>query len=138
MERLTQKYSDGTPFIPNHILATVGMHGIAKRLSAYEDLEEQGVLFQSPCKPGDRAYVLSKENGQWEMYEGTWEIVSVRVLGDGSTEVHGQVSYGIPDPFYGGKKVMPRKMCVGQYSTKFGEVVFLTIDAANAKLKEYV
>lgn len=134
MERLTGKYSDGTPFISNYILATVGMHGIAKRLSAYEDLEEQGVLFQSPCKPGDKAYVLSNESGQWQIYEGIWDVVPVRILRDGNIEIHGQVSYEVPDPFYNNKRMMPSCMYVGQYNTKFGEAVFLTKDAATAAM----
>lgn len=56
MERLTDKFSDGTPFIPNVILQLHGMDGIAKKLSEYEDMEEQGRLVKLPCKVGDILY----------------------------------------------------------------------------------
>ena len=42
MSRLTDKYSDGTPFVPNRILQlTNGMSSVIKKLAHYEDLEEE-------------------------------------------------------------------------------------------------
>ena len=47
MGRLTDRYSDGTPFIPNYILSlTNGMADVIKKLAEYEDLEEQGRLIK--------------------------------------------------------------------------------------------
>lgn len=43
--RLTNRYSDGTPFIPNFVLSpTNGMSDVIRKLAYYEDLEEQGRL----------------------------------------------------------------------------------------------
>lgn len=59
MQRLTDKYSDGTPFIPNYILQTTnGMSNAIKKLSEYEDLEENGLLLKLPCKEGDIVFVV--------------------------------------------------------------------------------
>ena len=47
--RLTNRYSDGTPFVPNVILSlTNGMSDVIKKLAHYEDLEEQGKLVLYP------------------------------------------------------------------------------------------
>ena len=38
MERLTNRYSDGTPFVPNVVLKlTNGMQDVIKKLAEYED-----------------------------------------------------------------------------------------------------
>lgn len=59
MQRFTDKYSDGTPFIPNYILQTTnGMSNAIKKLSEYEDLEENGLLLKLPCKEGDIVFVV--------------------------------------------------------------------------------
>lgn len=50
MDRITEKYSDGTPFIPNGKIQMIGMGGIAKVLSEYEDKEELELLLRIPCK----------------------------------------------------------------------------------------
>lgn len=67
MERLTNRYSDGTPFIPNCILQlTNGMTDVIKKLAEYEDLEEQGLLLRLPCKIGNLVYVIESEcNGDF-------------------------------------------------------------------------
>lgn len=45
MSRLTDRFSDGTPFVPESILQlTNGMSDLIKKLAHYEDLEEQGRL----------------------------------------------------------------------------------------------
>ena len=59
MQRFTDKYSDGTPFIPNYILQmTNGMSNAIKKLSEYEDLEENGLLLKMPCKEGDIVFCV--------------------------------------------------------------------------------
>lgn len=59
MERLTDKYSDGTPFIPNHIKQMYGEGKIAEKLAYYENLEENGRLVKLPCKDG---YIIHEEH----------------------------------------------------------------------------
>ena len=57
--RLTDRYSDGTPFVPNCILQlTNGMADVIKKLAEYEDLEEQGLLKRLPVKEGSTVYML--------------------------------------------------------------------------------
>lgn len=59
MQRLTDKYSDGTPFVPNHVLQrTNGMSDVIKKLSEYEDLDEEGLLIRMPCNEGDKVFVV--------------------------------------------------------------------------------
>lgn len=56
MKRITSKYSDGTPFVPNWFKQLHGKNyenEIAKKLAKYEDLEEQesknkGILVKLP------------------------------------------------------------------------------------------
>ena len=57
MSRITNKYSDGTPFIPNEKLQTIGMEGIAKELSKYEDAKDNGLLVVFPCEIGTMVYI---------------------------------------------------------------------------------
>jgi hypothetical protein len=111
------------------------------KLAEYEDLEEQGLLLKAPpCRPGDTAYIIDTDNNlKAKIFTGTWDIVSFRVFNDGEIEVHGQITYEIPDMFYGGKKMMPHCIYVGQSGTKVGEKVFLTYKEAEqalAKLKK--
>lgn len=109
-----------------------------ERLAAYEDAEEQGLLLRLPCKVGDAAYLIDRdENNKFKVYEGKWERVSlVQTSKDGSFELCGEISYDIRDCFYNDGRTMKHGMYVGQESTRIGEVVFLTKEAAEAKLKE--
>lgn len=52
MERLTERYTDGTAFIPNVVLQLKGMDGVAKKLAEYEDLEEQCIA-ENQCGIGE-------------------------------------------------------------------------------------
>lgn len=90
MERLTDRYSDGTAFIPEHIKQRFGMQSAINLLAAYEDLdlmpeqikqmdvlyrekceevakykklelEEQGLLLKLPCKVGDTLWQVAGE-----------------------------------------------------------------------------
>lgn len=83
MERLTDRFSDGTAFVPEHIKQRFGMQSVVELLASYEDLditpgqikeidklyrekceelaeckklEEQGLLLKLPCKAGTKAY----------------------------------------------------------------------------------
>lgn len=53
MERLTNRYSDGTVFIPENIKQRFGMQSVYDRLAEYEDFEEQGLLLKLKLKVGD-------------------------------------------------------------------------------------
>ena len=70
MGRLTDKYSDGTPFVPERVLQlTNGMQSVIKKLAHYEDMEEQGRL-------------IEQKHGQWEecdwvFYDGHDECVHI-------------------------------------------------------------
>ena len=59
MERLTERFSDGTPFIPNRVLQlTNGMQSVISKLAEYEDAEEQGLLIKLPCAEGTTVYII--------------------------------------------------------------------------------
>ena len=59
MERLTDRYSDGTPFVQNCILQlTNGMADVIKKLAEYEDLEEKGLLKRLPVAEDSTVYVI--------------------------------------------------------------------------------
>ena len=109
-----------------------------EKLATYEDAEEQGLLLRLPCKVGDPVYLIDRdENNKFKVYEGKWERVSlVQTSKDGSFELCGEISYDICDCFYNDGRTMKHGMYVGQESTRIGEVVFLTKEAAEAKLKE--
>lgn len=108
------------------------------KLAAYEDAEEQGQNLRSPCKVGDTVYLIDRdENNKFKVYEGKWERVSlVQTSKYGSFNLCGEISYDIYDCFYDDGRIMKRGMYVGQESTKIGEIVFLTKEEAEVKLKE--
>lgn len=108
------------------------------KLAAYEDAEEQGLRLRVPCQVGDPVYLIDRdENNKFKVYEGKWECVSlVQTSKDGSFKLRGEISYDIYDCFYDDGRTMKHGMYVGQESTRIGEVVFLTKEAAEAKLKE--
>lgn len=62
MERLTERY-DITPdgesnvWVKNHDYIKA-----SEKLAEYEDLEEQGLLLELPCKVGDLVFIISGEN----------------------------------------------------------------------------
>lgn len=110
------------------------------KLAELEDVEEQGLLLRVPCKVGDVVYLIDRdENDKLKVYEGKWECVSlVQTSKDGSFKLRGEISYDIYDCFYDDGRTMKHGMYVGQESTRIGEVVFLTKEAAEAKLKEII
>lgn len=111
-----------------------------EKLATYEDAEEQGLLLRLPCKVGDPVYLIDRdENNKFKVYEGKWERVSlVQTSKDGSFELCGEISYDIYDYFFNDGRTMKHGMYVGQKCTKIGEVVFLTREEAEAKLKEMI
>ena len=109
MERLTERY-DITP--DGELDVWVKQHdyiSAARKLCDYEDLEEQGLLLELPCKVGDLVFIISGENicGR--------KVKSIKIL---STAIEISTS-----------DVIFRK-------ESFGETVFLTRAEAEKKLEE--
>lgn len=74
MERLTIKAPSGLIHLKDNAETT--MNAAIKKLSDYEDLEEQGKLLKLPCAVGDTVYVLRIDNSVYMMSnEKIWEIV---------------------------------------------------------------
>ena len=144
MERLTRKLLDGTAYTGAVMDADIAgvnyptyIGKAVDKLAAYEDAEEQGKL-RLPCEVGDAVYLIDKdENDRLQVYEGKWRRVSlVQTSKSSSFELCGEISYDKHDCFYNDGRTMEQGMYVGQESTKIGEVVFLTREQAEAKLKE--
>lgn len=142
MERLTHRYMDGTAWVSLNLVSKMGEHECVglpiTKLATYEDSEEQGQILRPPCKVGDTVYLIDRdENNKFKVYEGKWERVSlVQTSKDGPFNLCGEISYDIYDCFYDDGRIMKHGMYVGQESTKIGEIVFLTKEKAEAKLKE--
>ena len=109
----------------------------------YCNAEEQGLLLRLPCKVGDTAWVIDEDfeyYGKKKIYEAKWTRVAlVQVATKHQFEIRGEVQYQVYDFFYNDGRTMLHGMYVGQYDTKFGEVVFLTKEEAEhalAKKKE--
>lgn len=144
MERLTQTSNKGGVAFTFDLDITCERSEIkkilkvAEKLKNYEDAEEQGLHLRVPCKVGDVVYLIDKdENNKLKVYEGKWRRVSlVQTQKEGSFELCGEISYDIYDCFCNDGRTMKHGMFVGQGNTKIGEVVFLTKEEAEAKLKE--
>jgi hypothetical protein len=144
MERLTHRYMDGTAWVSLNLVSKMGEHECVglpiTKLATYEDSEEQGQILRPPCKVGDTVYLIDRdENNKFKVYEGKWERVSlVQTSKDGPFNLCGEISYDLYDCFYDDGRIMKHGMYVGQESTKIGEIVFLTKEEAEVKLKEMI
>lgn len=144
MERLTHRYMDGTACVSLNLVSKMGEHECVglpiTKLATYEDSEEQGQILRPPCKVGDTVYLIDRdENNKFKVYEGKWERVSlVQTSKDGPFNLCGEISYDLYDCFYDDGRIMKHGMYVGQESTKIGEIVFLTKEEAEVKLKEMI
>lgn len=144
MERLTHRYMDGTAWVSLNLVSKMGEHECVglpiTKLATYEDSEEQGQILRPPCKVGDTVYLIDRdENNKFKVYEGKWERVSlVQTSKDGPFNLCGEISYDLYDCFYEDGRIMKHGMYVGQESTKIGEIVFLTKEEAEVKLKEMI
>lgn len=144
MERLTEYMGNGedyesiNPIDTPYEYGKANLQALINKLAAYEDAEEQGLHLRVPCQVGDTVYLIDRdENNKFKVYEGKWECVSlVQTSKDGPFKLRGEISYDIYDCFYDDGRTMKHGMYVGQESTRIGEVVFLTKEAAEAKLKE--
>ena len=78
MERLTNISPNGEIWITDDdFTRRIGRKEAAyMKLKKYEDLEEQGLLLQLPCKVGDTVYILRIDNTKYLMNnKRIWEIV---------------------------------------------------------------
>ena len=87
----------------------------------YADLEEQGLLLRLPCKVGDTVYAPLPNN--------EISIWKVRTIDIGGSYIDFLLVYaGDDEEFIGNRFLLP--------INDFGEIVFLTREEAEAKLKE--
>ncbi len=127
MERLTNVGTNGEIWISdNDETRKIGQKGAAyKKLKAYEDAEEQGLLLRLPCKVGDKVYQISENFiepctvetiylGNYRDRNGNWCNMA-------------EIYYDRDDCPY---------VSTEMYFTDIGETVFLTETEAEAKLKE--
>lgn len=106
----------------------------------FKQLEATGRLIELPCKVGDTAWVIDKdfkEPNKMKVYEAKWTRISLVQESENSPfEIRGEACYQIYDYFYNDGRTMLRSMYTGQRTTKVGEVVFLTKEEAEVKLKK--
>jgi len=105
MERLTK----------NGLLKeNIDMYTVLRKLSNYEDLEEQGLLFRLPCAIGTIVYNIT-----W------WDNIEEKVIVDGKT-------------FY--RTIHKHKVSKSKFSysdiSDFGKTVFLTKEEAEKALEK--
>lgn len=60
MQRLTERYIDGTPMAKGNLLKN-GLFEIIEKLAKYEDLEEQGLLHIAPLKDGTPIFIIYED-----------------------------------------------------------------------------
>lgn len=129
MERLTKTYSDGTHGAAHNLPCGENSYQykslLLEKLGKYEDLEEQGLILQLPCKVGDKVYQISENFiepctvesiflGNYRDRNGNWCNMA---------EIH----YNRYDCPYTSDEI---------YFTDIGKTVFLTQEEAKAKLAE--
>lgn len=137
MKRLTEKdWRDKCEGYPWNVHPVKDIDDLPyyKKLAAYEDAEDQGLLLRLPCKVGDTVYVVTSpynvfddieydENMKEEVYEAYVSSVSFYKNGE-----QYRISAKVTNHF------------IGAYFQKcdFGKTVFLTKEEAEAKLKEMI
>ena len=90
---------------------------IIEKLATYEDADEQGLLLRLPCKVGDKIYAIVHD------YEKDTEVIKESMIIEVTQNVNGWFFKSlIPAPAF--------------RLHDFGKIVFLTREAAEAKLKE--
>ena len=137
MKRLTEKdwkdKCEGYPWNV-HPVKDIDELPYYKKLAAYEDDEEQGLLLRLPCKVGDTVYVVTSpfnvfddieydENMKDEVYEAYVSSVSFYKSGE-QYRIYAKATNHF----------------IGVYFRKcdFGKTVFLKKSEAEAKLKEMI
>lgn len=115
MKRLTEKdWKDKCEGYPWNVLPVKDIDDLPyyKKLAAYEDAEEQGLLLRLPCKVGDTIYIVFHNHTI-----GKSTVVSFKMIAEGWAVKTNDWSYLFTD---------------------FGKTVFLTKEEAEAKLKKMI
>lgn len=115
MERLTLRLRNGNA----DLFDDVKWYKAVDRLAEYEDAEEQGLLVRLPCKVGDTIWLT----GWWDVCKWVPKLSSpierrIRYFSIESDGVYAHVKDGCINAKY------------------FGEIVFLTKEAAEKALEE--
>lgn len=137
MKRLTEKdWKDKCEGYPWNVHPVKDIDDLTyyKKLAAYEDAEEQGLLLRLPCKVGDTVYVVTSpfnvfddieydENMKEEVYEAYVSSVSFYKSGE-QYRIYAKATNHF----------------IGVYFREcdFGKTVFLKKSEAEAKLKEMI
>ena len=119
MERLTIKAPSGLIHLKDNTEMIVNV--AIKKLSDYEDLEEQGKLLKLRCAVGDEFYCIWRNKGQNPIQK-----MQVKKI-----EIHERNGIVIQMEFVGNRGCLFRF-----YEDDFGKTVFLTREEAEAALKE--
>ena len=123
MERLTNTGTNGEIWITdNDETRRIGKKEAAyKKLKAYEDAEDQGLILRLPCKEGDVVYAfLSTYN-----YFAECQINKIEL----KPTLYGDICYFL--------EPIAHRGCLYRYfEDEFGKTIFIKREEAEAKLKE--
>lgn len=126
MKRLTEKdWRDKCEGYPWNVHPVKDVYDLPyyKKLAAYEDAEEQGLLLRLPCKVGDTVYAfLSTCN-----YFTECQINKIEL----KPTLYGNTCYFL-------EPIGHRGCLYRCFEDDFGKTVFLTKEEAEAKLKEMI
>ena len=133
MERLTERikrlqkddlivYTNGKyeDTIPTE-MTNDDIRAVLKKLAAYEDLEEQGLLVRLPCKVGTEVFVIFPGINHY----AKCQIKKIEI----KPNIFEKICYFI-------EPVVRRGQYLKYFNNKFGETIFLTREEAEKKLKE--
>lgn len=93
------------------------IRAILKKLADYEDTEEQGLLLRLPCKVGDIVYKVNKASKKISKHR----VLKIEIEKMEGTDFTTQIWFENYD---------------FTFAHRFGEVIFLTREEAEAKLAE--
>ena len=102
-----------------------GIYQAIQKLAHYEDLDEQGLLLQLPCKVGDTIYV----NG----ILGVGEVEEYKVI---RVDYHSNLATKRSEFYIEALLMSDPTNSIGFYDKEIGKTVFLTKAEAEQKLKE--
>lgn len=130
MKRLTEKdWKDKCEGYPWNVHPVKDIDDLPyyKKLAAYEDDEEQGLLLRLPCKVGDKVYQISENF----IEPCTVETIFLGNYMDRNGDCcnMAEIYYDRDDCPYVSTEI---------YFTDIGKTVFLTCEEAEAKLKEMI
>lgn len=97
------------------------IRAVLKKLAAYEDLEEQGLLVRLPCKVGTEVFVI---------FPGINHYVKCQIKKiEIKPNIFEKICYFI-------EPVVRRGQYLKYFNNEFGETIFLTREEAEKKLEE--